>query len=102
MEFTLTEEQLLLQKTIRDFAQREVKPLAQELDTVPEGDVNWDLIRKTGEIGLFSGFLPRRYGGALSGVKACIVGEELAAVDAGIAALLTVSGLGMAPVAIGR
>ena len=100
MEFTLNEEQLLIQKTMQDFARKEIKPLIKELDKVPEGDVNWGLIGKASDIGLFSGFLPRKYGGGLSGIKACIASEELAAVDAGAAVLLTASGLGMAPVAI--
>lgn len=100
MEFGLTEDQLQLQKTMRDFAQREIKPLVQELDTAPEGYVDWNLIRKAGEIGLFSGWLPREYGGSLSGIRAAIVAEELSAVDVGVFTLLAASGLGIVPVAI--
>lgn len=97
--FDLTEDQLELQKMLRRFAQNEVKPYVEEMDRAPKGEVNWDLIKKACKIGLFSGWLPRRYGGTLGGVNSIIAMEELSAVDAGFALLVSAPAMGIAAVA---
>src|SRR5580704_6765158 len=58
----LSEEQLLLQKTVREFAQSEVKPLAKELDET--GKFPRDLIGKAAELGLTGVAFPEEEGGA--------------------------------------
>ena len=50
MDLGLTEEQLLLQRTVREFAESEVKPLAKELDET--GHFPRDIFRKAAELGL--------------------------------------------------
>ncbi|MHB1810814.1 MAG: acyl-CoA dehydrogenase [Thermoplasmataceae archaeon] len=58
----LTEEEEQILDYITQFSQKEVKPLAREIDekkTVPE-----KLIMKMREMGLFSTYIPKEYGGA--------------------------------------
>lgn len=100
--FELSQEQLELRETIRRFAQKEIEPRADELDRAPKGEVNWELLQKGCRLGLISGFLPRKYGGTLTGVSACIAMEELGAVEAGYAMLISITGMGIAPLAIVR
>ena len=62
MDFHLSKEQQMLQKMYRDFAENEVKPLAQDVDEeerFPEGTV-----RKLGELGMMGIYFPKEYGGA--------------------------------------
>ena len=48
MDFQLTEEQQMIRDMVKDFAEKEVKPVAMEYDakTDPEECVPWDLIKK--------------------------------------------------------
>jgi len=77
MNFNLTEEQLLLQKTVRKFTEREIEPIATQIDR--EEKLPDDLIKKMSQIGLFGMAVPKRYGGGesdnLSVILAC---EEVA------------------------
>lgn len=62
MNFELTEEQRMLQDMARKFAEREIKPVAAELDRThkhPE-----DIVKKMGELGLMGITVPVEYGGA--------------------------------------
>ncbi|MBR6495995.1 MAG: acyl-CoA dehydrogenase, partial [Rikenellaceae bacterium] len=62
MDFKLTKEENLFLQMIREFAQKEVKPLAAEIDELerfPE-----ETVRKMGEIGLMGIPVPVEYGGA--------------------------------------
>jgi len=58
----LTEEQKLLQRTVREFAESEVKPLAKELDET--GHFPLETFRKAGELGLTGIAFPEAEGGA--------------------------------------
>ena len=58
----LTEDQQLLQKTVREFAQAEVKPRARELDET--GRFPRDLFAKAAELGLTGVAIPENQGGA--------------------------------------
>ncbi len=62
MEFALSEEQELFQKSVREFAEKEVRPLAQETDAT--GQFPWSVIRRMGEMGLMGLPIPEAYGGA--------------------------------------
>jgi butyryl-CoA dehydrogenase len=62
MNLELTEEQKLLQKTVREFAESEVKPLAKELDET--GRFPRDTFKKAAELGLTGIALPEAEGGA--------------------------------------
>ncbi len=97
MNFELSEEQELIRQTVRDFAEREIKPKAQELDE--KGEFSEDLTRKMGELGLFGMYLPEKYGGQeLDTLSYIIAVEELARVDGSHAATLAAhNSLGIGP-----
>jgi butyryl-CoA dehydrogenase len=62
LNLELTEEQQLLQKSVREFAEAEVKPLAKEIDET--GRFPRDTFKKAAELGLTGVALPEHYGGA--------------------------------------
>lgn len=99
MLLELTDEQKEVQRMAREFADKEIRPILDELDTESH-ELHWGLIRKACEVGLTSCWVPKRYGGTISGVESLILTEELAAADAGTAAGLSNAGLGIAPIAI--
>lgn len=97
MNFDLTQEQILIRQTVRDFAEREIKPLAKELDEKAEFSV--DLTKKIGEMGLLGMYLPEKYGGqGLDILSYVIAVEELARIDSSQAATLAAhNSLGIGP-----
>lgn len=74
MNFNLTEEQLLLQKTVNEFTEREIEPRAQEIDR--EGRLPDDLIKKMAELKLMGMTLPTEYGGTGAGAVDCVLAIE--------------------------
>jgi len=62
MDFQLTEQQKLFKKTVREFAEKEIKPLASKIDK--EEYFPWDMYKKMGKLGLMSMTIPKKYGGA--------------------------------------
>ena len=84
MDFSLNEEQLAIRDTCREFAEQEIKPLAEELDR--EGKFPYALIRKMGELGLLGLPFPEEYGGAGADfLSYCIAIEEIARGDTSVA-----------------
>ena len=55
--------------------------------------MDWDFLRKSGDFGLLSAQLPRKYGGSMDLLGAAIVAEELARWEAGVATLLAANSL---------
>ena len=98
LNFDLTEEQNLTRHAVRDFAEKEIAPLADELDAKEEFSV--ELTRKMGEIGLLGCFVPEKYGGSNMGYISYIVAvEELARVDGSQAATIAAgNSLGIGPI----
>lgn len=94
----ITEEHEMIRKTVRDFAEREIRPVAQELDEKAQFSV--DLTRKMGELGLFGLRTPTEYGGMNMDTIAYVLAvEELARVDSSQAATLAAHiSLGMGPI----
>src|SRR3982075_2742920 len=89
MNLELTEEQKLLQKTVREFAESEVKPLAKELDET--GRFPRDTFKKAAELGLTGIALPEAEGGAgFDHVAYSIVIEEISRVCASTGVILSV------------
>ena len=74
MDFNLTEDQLMLQTTVREFTEREIEPIAAQLDR--EGKLPDDLIKKMAGIGLLGMTIPRQYGGTEMGNLNCILACE--------------------------
>src|SRR6267143_6752935 len=76
LNFELTEEQKLLQKSVREFAESEVRPLARENDET--GHFPRDLFAKAAELGLTGVALPENEGGAgFDHISYAIVVEEI-------------------------
>ena len=89
MNLELSEEQKLLQQTVREFALSEVKPRAKELDET--GHFPRDLFAKAAEIGLTGIAMPESEGGAgMDHISYAIVVEEIARVCASTSVILSV------------
>ena len=61
MDFKLTEEHEMLKKTIRDFASKEIAPIAGEIDK--SGEFPWECVKKLAQLGTFGLLVPPLYGG---------------------------------------
>jgi short-chain 2-methylacyl-CoA dehydrogenase len=98
LSFDLTEEQNLTRQAVRDFAEKQIAPLADELDEKEEFSV--ELTRKMGDLGLLGCFVPEKYGGSNMGYIAYIIAvEELARVDGSQAATVAAgNSLGIGPI----
>ena len=98
LNFDLTEEQNLTRQAVRDFAEKEISPLAGELDEKEEFSV--ELTLKMGELGLLGCFVPEKYGGSNLGYISYIIAvEELARVDGSQAATVAAgNSLGIGPI----
>ncbi len=98
MDFSLTEEQRLIRQTVREFAEQEIKPVAQELDEKEK--FSTELTARMGELGLFGMYLPEEYGGqAMDTLSYIIAVEELSRVDGSQAATLAAhNSLGIGPI----
>ncbi len=89
MNLDLSEEQQLLQRSVREFAEAEVKPLARELDE--KGHFPRELFRKAAELGLTGVPFPEEEGGAgMDHISYTIVIEEIARFCASTAVILSV------------
>lgn len=85
----LTEEQKLLQKSVREFAEAEVRPHAKEIDET--GRFPRETIRKAAALGLTAVALPEQYGGAgMDHVCYSIVIEEISRACASTGVILSV------------
>ena len=77
MDFHLSNEQKHMQQIVRDFAQKEVAPLAIEIDR--DARFPAETFKRMGELGLLSLLVPTKYGGrGQSILTCCIVAEEIA------------------------
>ncbi|WP_233145460.1 acyl-CoA dehydrogenase family protein [Labilibacter marinus] len=87
-----------LRKKVRAFAEKEIKPLAQELDANETFSV--ELTKKMGENGLFGMDIPTKYGGqGLDTLSYIIAVEEIARVDGSQAATMAAhNSLGASPI----
>jgi alkylation response protein AidB-like acyl-CoA dehydrogenase len=84
LNFDLSEEQQLLKKTVREFAQAEIAPHAFAWDEAQ--DFPRQIFTKLGELGLMGVCWPAEYGGSgMTTLDWAIVMEELARADAGVA-----------------
>jgi short-chain 2-methylacyl-CoA dehydrogenase len=84
VNFDLTEEQELVRRTVRDFAEQKVAPVAEELDR--EHRFPYDLVAELAELGLMGMPIPEEYGGGGSDTLAyAIAVEELTRIDSSVA-----------------
>ncbi|HXH24652.1 MAG TPA: acyl-CoA dehydrogenase [Vicinamibacterales bacterium] len=96
MDLRLTEDQELLRRSIREFAEAELRPHVREWDEAQA--FPRELLARFGELGLMGIQVPERYGGAgMSAVDYCICLEELARVDPSVCLSVAAhNGLGVA------
>ncbi|MFH1277174.1 MAG: acyl-CoA dehydrogenase [Candidatus Eisenbacteria bacterium] len=79
----LTQEQLSIQKMVRDFARKEIAPRSAEYDQ--KGEFPYDLIRKAADLGLLGVPFPEEYDGAgLDYMSYALVIEEISKVDSSV------------------
>jgi alkylation response protein AidB-like acyl-CoA dehydrogenase len=84
MDFRLTEEQELLRRTVRDFAETEIRPHVREWDEAQHFPS--EIMPALAALGLLGIQFPEQYGGAgMAAIDYCICIEELARVDPGLA-----------------
>ncbi len=90
MDFTLTEEHLMIRDAARDFAQTELLPGVIERDntqTFPD-----DLVRKMGDLGFMGIMVDPKYGGSgMDAISYVLVMEELSKVDASASVIVSVN-----------
>jgi butyryl-CoA dehydrogenase len=100
MDFEPTEQQAMFRDMVRDFARREIEPLARQMDE--EGRIPETLLAKLRESGFFGLSFPEQYGGlGADTVTYALVVEELAHASAGVCIMVTVhNSVGVYPVAM--
>jgi acyl-CoA dehydrogenase len=97
VDFTLTDEQQSMREMAHDFAAKEMRPVAWELDR--EGTWPGDILNKAWELGLMNNHLPSEYGGpGLDVLDGVIIEEEIAWGCSGIGTSLSCNGLASAPI----
>lgn len=94
----LSEQHKALRMKVREFAEKEISPVAAELDEKEE--FSPELAQKMGELGLFGITLPQKYGGGgLDSLSYILAVEELARVDSSQAGVLAShNSLGVEPI----
>jgi alkylation response protein AidB-like acyl-CoA dehydrogenase len=84
VNFDLTDEQRNIRELVRDFAQNEVRPVAEELDR--EKRFPYEIVKKLGDLGLMGMPFPQEYGGGgTDNLSYAIAVEELTRVDSSVA-----------------
>ncbi len=98
MNYSLSKEQEMLRNAVREFAEGEIAPKAEELDRKEE--FSYEITKKMGEMGFFGITVDQKYGGqGLDYLSYIIVVEELARVDASQAATIAAANsLGIGPI----
>ncbi len=83
MDFDLSDDHELIRRTVRDFAEGEVAPVAEELDR--DKRFPYDIVRKLGDLNLMGIPFPEEYGGGGGDTLAyAIAVEELTRVDSSV------------------
>ena len=98
MDYSLSMEQNILRESVRAFAEKEIKPVAQQLDETEA--FSYELTRAMGELGLFGIFVSEEYGGQeLDYLSYIIAVEELARIDGSQAATVAAgNSIGVGPI----
>ena len=95
MDFKLSEEQQAIKELARDFAAKEIMPVAEEYDrnhVFPR-----DLVKKMGELGFFGTLIPEEYGGTNMGfVAMCLITEEVSRASSSIRGAINMQCVGTA------
>ncbi len=96
-DFSPSQDLEMLREAVRAFAEKEIKPVAQELDEKEHFSI--ELTKKMGELGLFGTFIPNKYGGHdMDYLSYIVCVEELARIDGSQAATIAAhNSLGSGP-----
>lgn len=90
MDFILSEEQLMIQQTARDFAKTEIAPTVIERDK--EAKFPTEIVKKLGELGFMGMMVSEKYDGAgMDTVSYVLAMIEIAKVDAAVAVIMSVN-----------
>jgi len=96
LNFQLSSKQLKLQKKAREFALKEILPVAWHYDEIDETPL--PVLKKAYDAGLMNGDIPKKYGGKGWGlIEAVVLTEELSAACPGLATSIFDNSLGMEP-----
>lgn len=88
MNLTFTEEQEMMRKMVRDFAENEIAPFIERME---KGEFPREILRKMGELGLMGIPVPEKYGGAEMDFTSYIIAiNEMSKVSATIGVILSV------------
>jgi acyl-CoA dehydrogenase len=88
MNLTFTEEQEMMRKMVRDFAENEIAPFVERME---QGEFPREILRKMGELGLMGIPVPEKYGGAeMDFVSYIIAINEISRVSATVGVILSV------------
>jgi len=88
--FTLSDEHKMIRKAARDFAEKEIKPIAAEFDE--SGNFPSETIKKMGEMGFMGIEVPEEYGGAGMDTLAYVLAlEEICKADASHGTIMSVN-----------
>ncbi|WP_411334153.1 acyl-CoA dehydrogenase [Metabacillus indicus] len=88
MNIRFTEEQEMMRKMVRDFAQAEIEPFVERME---KGEFPRDILRKMGSLGLMGIPVPEQYGGAGMDFTSYIIAiHELSKVSATVGVILSV------------
>jgi alkylation response protein AidB-like acyl-CoA dehydrogenase len=88
--FSLSEEHKMIRDTARDFAQKEIVPIASEFDE--SGEFPHETIKKMGAMGLMGIEIPEQYGGAGMDALAYVLAlEEICKADAAHGVIMSVN-----------
>ena len=88
MNLRFTEEQEMMRKMVRDFAQTEIAPFVEKME---QGEFPREILRKMGELGLMGIPIPEKYGGSEMDFTSYIIAiHELSRVSATVGVILSV------------
>ena len=100
MDFTLSEEQMMLKDMVSRMAKEHIEPGAAERDR--KAEFPWDMVELLRENALFGADFDEKYGGSQMGMAAlCLAIEEISKVCASTATVLLAHELGAMPIFFG-
>jgi len=90
MDFNLSDEQIAIRETVREFAEKEIAPSARERDE--NSEFPYEIVKKLAKLGMCGVVAPLEYGGSgMDYLSYVIFIEELARIDASVAVIMSVT-----------